>query len=70
MTDDTLARLRQALMDCENEYEYWCATNTWGKSAAELVAIDLGYRRASQNLLAAQSAYDAALDEAIRKEPS
>jgi hypothetical protein len=69
-TDPTLVRLAQALIDCRKVYEGWGMLNTYGRTAEELVEIQLGYRMAAKRYLEAQRAYDAALNDVINDQVS
>jgi hypothetical protein len=70
MTDPTLVRLAQRLIDCRQEYEMWSLQNTWGRTTEELAEIEIGYRTAAKRYLEAQRVYDAALNDVINDQVS
>jgi hypothetical protein len=61
MTNDLLIKLCQEKLDAQKTYECWSLQNTYGKTAEELISIDLGYRQAQVRYAAATAAYEAAL---------
>ncbi len=59
--NDELLRLRQELTKAEGEYEYCSLANAANRTAEELIALDLAYRRAELRLAKARRAYDDAI---------
>lgn len=64
MTD--LVALKQRVLDAEAHYKNVGLCNTWGKSAGELVEIDIAYLKAKLEYERAYEAYRAALSEATQ----
>ena len=59
-----LVTLKAAEIAARDEYERWQLSNTYAKSAAEMVEIDLGCRIAERRWLKAKADYDAAIEKA------
>lgn len=65
MTD--LVKLCQEKLDAQNAYFRCAIANTHGKTAAELVELDLAYSQAQARLQQATRAYEQALIAAAEK---
>lgn len=66
MISADLVALKQSVLEAEQEYRFWAATNTAGQTAERLVEIDIHYRQASRKYSDAMAAYDKAVAESIR----
>lgn len=60
---DGLIELRVVLTRTKDTFDTWSAVNVAGKTAAELVEIDLGYKKAMMAYRKAYDEYQAALSE-------
>ncbi len=66
MNPETIAAA-EAYYASKERYEGYCATNIFGKTAAERAEIDLSIRRAMREMMSAQDFYNAALEKDIRQ---
>jgi hypothetical protein len=64
--NEHLIALKEAEVAAATTLNYWAVHNTYGKTVAELVEIDVGYRCAEAQWLRARAAYLAALEEVVR----
>ncbi len=60
--DKNLVKLREDLEAARQTFLGWQMTNVYGKSAADLVEIDIGLKRALANLSQAETAYNTLLN--------
>lgn len=65
MTPENLVALKQRLLDAQDAYTLVGITNTYGRTAKELVRIDLAFRKAEMDLRHAMTAYENAVKTEI-----